>query len=161
MDIAYAEKKLVWQKIPRGLATQKGWEEIKSCWIDISTGDDENPLYRSRKVGKQFNMLKRLVYLRKARYGMSQRKRCSNVESLKAVIKKSIQEKGKTFIQFDEFDVVDKAKTNQHLLITQKPLLAELKAIEPGNFAFVRKDVLAAMDDSADDFLDGFCRFSK
>ena len=30
-------------------------EILKSRWIDINKGDDENPVYRSRLVGKEFN----------------------------------------------------------------------------------------------------------
>ena len=28
---------------------------IKSRWIDVNKGDDDNPFYRSRMVGKEFN----------------------------------------------------------------------------------------------------------
>ena len=28
---------------------------MKTRWIDINKGDDENPVYRSRLVGKEFN----------------------------------------------------------------------------------------------------------
>ena len=30
-------------------------ENIKARWIDINKGDDDNPVYRSRLVGKDFN----------------------------------------------------------------------------------------------------------
>ena len=42
-------------KIPRAQATRKGWKIIKTRWVDINKGDDENPNYRSRLVGKEFN----------------------------------------------------------------------------------------------------------
>ena len=55
LEIQYAEKKPVWEKIPRSLAKEKGWKIVKSRWIDINKGDDKNPNYRSRMIGKEFN----------------------------------------------------------------------------------------------------------
>ena len=55
LEIDYAERKPVWQKIPKRTAKEQGWKIIKSRWIDINKGDDENPNYRSRMVGKEFN----------------------------------------------------------------------------------------------------------
>ena len=37
------------------IAQQKGWKIIKTRWIDINKGDDDNPVYPSRVVGKEFN----------------------------------------------------------------------------------------------------------
>ena len=34
---------------------ERGWEIVRSRWIDINKGDDLNPNYRSRMVGKEFN----------------------------------------------------------------------------------------------------------
>ena len=48
VEIGYAEKK----PAPGWLAKQKGWKVIKSRWIDINKGGDENLNYRSRMVGK-------------------------------------------------------------------------------------------------------------
>ena len=45
----------VWTKIPRRMAQARGWKMIKTRWIDINKGDDENPVYRSRLVGNEFN----------------------------------------------------------------------------------------------------------
>ena len=45
----------MWTKIPRRMAKEKGWRIIKSHWLDINKGDDANPKYRSRFVGKEFN----------------------------------------------------------------------------------------------------------
>ena len=45
----------VYNKIHRTQATSNGWEIIKFRWIDINKGDDVNPKYRSRLVGKEFN----------------------------------------------------------------------------------------------------------
>ena len=55
LEMAYAASKPVWKKVPRSLAKEKGWKIIKSRWIDINKGDDLNPNYRSRMVGKEFN----------------------------------------------------------------------------------------------------------
>ena len=55
LEIEYATKKPVWHKISRQKAKAMGWKIIKSRWIDINKGDDSNPLYRSRLVGKEFN----------------------------------------------------------------------------------------------------------
>lgn len=45
----------VWAKIPRTLAQARGWKISKTRWIDINKGDDDNPVYKSRLVGKEFN----------------------------------------------------------------------------------------------------------
>ena len=55
LEIEYAEKKPVWEKIPRWQAKEKGWEIVEPRWIDINKGDDDKPNYRSRMVGKEFN----------------------------------------------------------------------------------------------------------
>ena len=55
LEIQYAEKKPVWEKIQRSLAKGKGWKIVKSRWIDINKGNNVNPNYRSRMVGKEFN----------------------------------------------------------------------------------------------------------
>ena len=55
LEIEYAEKKPVWQQIPRKIAKEKGWKTIRARWIDNNTGDDDNPNYRSRMVGEEFN----------------------------------------------------------------------------------------------------------
>ena len=36
-------------------AARNGWKVVQTRWIDINKGDDENPNYRSRLVGKEFN----------------------------------------------------------------------------------------------------------
>ena len=51
----YVRDMKVWTKIPRKMAQSRGWKIIKTRWIDINKGDDENPVYRSRLVGKEFN----------------------------------------------------------------------------------------------------------
>ena len=52
LGIEYAERKPVWKKIPKKLAKGKGWKISRFIWIDINKGDDDNPSYRSRMVGK-------------------------------------------------------------------------------------------------------------
>ena len=54
-EIEYVRNKKVWTKIPRAEAQRKGYKIIKTRWIDINKGDDENPVYRSRFVAKEFN----------------------------------------------------------------------------------------------------------
>ena len=54
-EIQYVRDMRVYDKIPRSLATSKGWKIIKTRWIDINKGDDANLIYRSRLVGKEFN----------------------------------------------------------------------------------------------------------
>ena len=46
-EMAYIKDKRVWTKIPRQVALAKGWKIIKTRWIDINKGDDEQPIYRS------------------------------------------------------------------------------------------------------------------
>ena len=54
-EIQYVRDKKVWTKIPRAEAQRQGYKIIKTRWIDINKGDDENPVYRSRFVAKEFN----------------------------------------------------------------------------------------------------------
>ena len=54
-EVEYIRDKKVYEKIPRHLAVQNGWKIIKTRWIDINKGDQKDPLYRSRFVGKEFN----------------------------------------------------------------------------------------------------------
>ena len=54
-EVKYVREMKVWENIPRRLAQAKGWNIIKTRWIDINKGDDDNPVYRSRLVGKEFN----------------------------------------------------------------------------------------------------------
>ena len=43
------------KRSPERLPSKKGWEIVKSRWIDINKGDGKSPTYRSRMVGKEFN----------------------------------------------------------------------------------------------------------
>ena len=54
-EIEYVRSKKVWTKIPRADAVRRGMKIIKTRWIDINKGDDENPIYRSRFVAKEYN----------------------------------------------------------------------------------------------------------
>ena len=45
--------KHVYDNIPRSVAVRNGWKIVSTRWIDINKGDDENPVYRSRLVGKE------------------------------------------------------------------------------------------------------------
>ena len=51
-EIQYVRDMNVWKKIPRRQAQARGMKIIKTRWIDINKGDDTNPIYRSRLVGK-------------------------------------------------------------------------------------------------------------
>ena len=54
-EVGYIRDKRVYDKIPRAQALRNKWKVVQVRWIDINTGDDENPNYRSRLVGKEFN----------------------------------------------------------------------------------------------------------
>ena len=51
-DLAYIEKKKVWEIVSIDKARANGWKVIKSRWIDVNKGDDISVSYRSRLVGK-------------------------------------------------------------------------------------------------------------
>ena len=51
-DVQYIKDKRVYSKITRKEAQAKGWKVISTRWVDINKGDDRNPVYRSRMVGK-------------------------------------------------------------------------------------------------------------
>ena len=54
-EIQYVQDKVVYNKIPRSTAIRNGWKVVQTRWIDINKGDDDNPIYRGRLVGKEFN----------------------------------------------------------------------------------------------------------
>ena len=54
-EIEYVRQKNVWTKMDRVEAIRRGYQVIKTRWIDINKGDDQNPVYRSRFVAKDFN----------------------------------------------------------------------------------------------------------
>ena len=51
-EVEYLHGKQVYEKVPRATAERNRWKVIKTRWIDINKGDEENPTYRSRLVGK-------------------------------------------------------------------------------------------------------------
>ena len=51
-EVGYIRDKRVYDKIPRTQAVRNKWKVVQVRWIDINKGDDENPNYRSRLVGK-------------------------------------------------------------------------------------------------------------
>ena len=55
-EIGYVRDKKVWMKITRKEAQRRGIKIIQTKWIDIDKGDEDNPNYRSRLVGKEFNV---------------------------------------------------------------------------------------------------------
>ena len=50
-EVGYIRDKKVHKKKPRHQATRSGWKVIRTRWIDINNGDDNNPMYSSRLVG--------------------------------------------------------------------------------------------------------------
>ena len=54
-EVGYIRDKRVYTKILRSQASRSGWKVVQTRWIDINKGDDANPVYRSRVVGKEFN----------------------------------------------------------------------------------------------------------
>ena len=54
-EVTYLRDKRVYDKIPRRQSLRSKWKIIRTRWIYINKGDDENPVYRSRLVGKEFN----------------------------------------------------------------------------------------------------------
>ena len=53
-EVTYLREKRVYDKVHRQYAMRNKWKVIKTRWIDINKGDDDNPVYRSRLVGKEF-----------------------------------------------------------------------------------------------------------
>ena len=54
-EIDYAKNKNESVSISRKQVLRQGWKIVKIRWIDINQGDNENPIMRSRQVGKYFN----------------------------------------------------------------------------------------------------------
>ena len=54
-EVQTLKDKKVYDKIPRKTAQAQGRKVIKTRWIDMNKGDHENPVYRSRLAGKEFN----------------------------------------------------------------------------------------------------------
>ena len=48
-------EKGVYTNIPISVAVRSGWNVIRTRWIDINKGDDDNPVYRSWLVGTESN----------------------------------------------------------------------------------------------------------
>ena len=51
-EVKCIRKTNLYTKVPRELAKAENAKIITVRWIDINKGDDENPNYRSRLVGK-------------------------------------------------------------------------------------------------------------
>ena len=49
------EDKKVWGRMTRREANRRGIKIVGVRWVDINKGDNQNPLYRSRLVAKEFN----------------------------------------------------------------------------------------------------------
>ena len=57
----FFRKMRVYRKVPRHVATAAGHKVITTKWLDINKGDGEKPDYRSRLVGREINVHKRLA----------------------------------------------------------------------------------------------------
>ena len=56
LEMKYFEKMKVYTRVPRAQAQKSGKGKIiKGRWLDVNKGDSEQPDYRSRFVGKEFN----------------------------------------------------------------------------------------------------------
>lgn len=53
-EMYWFRKKKVYHKITGEEAKRKGWNILQIRWVDINKGDEENPVYRSRLVAKEF-----------------------------------------------------------------------------------------------------------
>ena len=54
-EMRYINDKQVWMKMSKAQAIKEGYKIVATRWIDTDKGDDTNPNYRSRLVGKEFN----------------------------------------------------------------------------------------------------------
>ena len=54
-EMKFIEMKGVWGKYPKEKALKEGYKIVDTRWIDTDKGDTNNPVYRSRLVGKEFN----------------------------------------------------------------------------------------------------------
>ena len=60
LEMQYFRKMQVYEKVPRGEAKQKGCKIITTRWLDTNKGDDVEPNYRSRLVGREMKFDRRL-----------------------------------------------------------------------------------------------------
>ena len=56
VEMSYFKNMGVYRKIPRAVMRSKGGKTINTRWIDTNKGDEQDPDYRSRLVGKEFNV---------------------------------------------------------------------------------------------------------
>ena len=55
-EVEYIRKMNLYTKVPIKECLEKtGKQPIQTMWIDVNKGDNTNPNYRSRFVGKEFN----------------------------------------------------------------------------------------------------------
>ena len=54
-EMKYIHSKNVWAKMSKEEAVKLGYKIVATRWIDTDKGDEQNPNYRSRLVGKEFN----------------------------------------------------------------------------------------------------------
>ena len=54
-EMKYIHSKNVWAKMSKEEAVKLGYKIVATRWIDTDKGDEQNPNYRSRLAGKEFN----------------------------------------------------------------------------------------------------------
>ena len=59
-EMQFFKKMGVYAKVPRETARRHGCKIITTKWLDTNKGDDENPNYRSRMVGREIKYDKRM-----------------------------------------------------------------------------------------------------
>ena len=60
LEMQFFKKMKVYEKVPRWEAARKGCKVISTRWLDINKGDQANPNYRSRLVGREIKTDTRL-----------------------------------------------------------------------------------------------------
>ena len=60
LEIEYFKKMGVYKKVPRSKVTEMGCKTITTKWLDTNKGDDINPNFRSRLVGREIKKDTRL-----------------------------------------------------------------------------------------------------
>ena len=55
VEMTFFRKMVVYTRVPRAMQKMKGGKIIGVRWVDVNKGDAENPDYRSRLVGQEYN----------------------------------------------------------------------------------------------------------
>ena len=60
LEMQFFRNMKVYDKVPRGMAARDGCNVITTRWLDINKGDQRNPNYRARLVGREIKTDSRL-----------------------------------------------------------------------------------------------------